>query len=54
LKPACVNGDSSYENRKAARAKEVVALREAQGIFEDAFAETSGTSGKKFLQISSH
>jgi len=41
LKPACVNGDSSYEDRKAARDKETEALRKAQGILEDAFKEKS-------------
>merc|ERR1719253_1073963 len=30
LKPACVNGDSSYDDRKAARAKEIEALQKAQ------------------------
>jgi len=54
LKPACVNGDSSYETRKAARAKEVDALREAQGILEDAFKAPVDQATKKFLQISSH
>merc|ERR1719454_970498 len=37
LEPACVTGDSTYEDRKAARAKEIEALREAQNILEDAF-----------------
>merc|ERR1719201_86979 len=56
LKPACVDGDSSYGDRKAARAKEIEALRKAQNILTDAFKEkllqTGG--GKKFLQVSSH
>jgi len=51
LKPACVNGDSSYEDRKAARDKEIEALRKAQIILQNAFQEKAG---KKFLQISSH
>merc|ERR1719389_1347344 len=48
LKPACVDGDSSYEDRKAARTKEIEALKKAQIILLDAF------KAKKFLQISSH
>jgi len=44
LKPACVDGDSSYGDRKASRTKEIEGLRKAQGILEDAFAE------KSFLQ----
>jgi len=50
LKPACSNGDSSYTDRKAARAKEITALKTAQVTLQDAFK-----GGKKsFLQISSH
>ena len=30
LEPACVSGDSSYAERKAARADEITALRKAQ------------------------
>jgi len=37
-----VLGDSTYEDRKAARAKEIEALREAQNILEDAFKATPG------------
>merc|ERR1719263_2736416 len=51
LKPACVNGDSSYGDRKAARSKEIKALKEAKVILLEAFEERSG---KKFLQVSSH
>merc|ERR1719443_1953436 len=40
LEPACVTGDSTYEDRKAARAKEIEALRQAQVILRDAFKET--------------
>merc|ERR1719446_1549275 len=50
LKPACVDGDSSYDDRKAARTKEIDALKKAQVILLDAFKQTSG---KKFLQINS-
>merc|ERR1719146_572514 len=37
LEPACVSGDSSYADRKAARADEMNALRKAQSILEEAF-----------------
>merc|ERR1719272_113918 len=50
LKPACVDGDSSFEDRKAARDKEIKALRDSQVLLQNAFAEKKG----KFLQISSH
>lgn len=50
LKPACDAGDSSYEDRKAARAKEIEALQMAQVILRDAFKEPSG----KFLQVRQH
>jgi len=43
LQPACGEGDSSYEDRKKARADEITALRKAQTILEDAFRA-------KFLQ----
>jgi len=49
LKPACVNGDSSYGDRKKARSSEINALRKAQVILQDAFAEKP-----KLLQISRH
>jgi chromosome segregation ATPase len=49
LKPACVDGDSSYDDRKKARSKEITALKDAQKILLNAFSEN-----KKFLQISSH
>jgi len=51
LRQPCVAGDSKYGDRKAARSKEIGALKKAQGILEDAFKENAG---KKFLQISSH
>jgi hypothetical protein len=44
LQPACVEGDSSYEDRKAARDSEVKALKEAQASLKAAFEE------KSFLQ----
>jgi septal ring factor EnvC (AmiA/AmiB activator) len=49
LQPACVEGDSSYEDRKAARAKEIEALKEVQGILTDAFKESAS-----FLQRKKH
>merc|ERR1719453_1648560 len=39
LEPACGSGDSSYEERKKARADEIEALRKAQTILEDAFRQ---------------
>merc|ERR1719235_1882520 len=47
LKPACVDGDSSYDDRKAARTKEIDALKKAQVTLLDAFKEKP----KKFLQV---
>jgi hypothetical protein len=48
LKPACVDGDSSYDDRKAARTKEIEALKKAQIILLDAFKNKPST---KFLQL---
>jgi len=48
LKPACKDGDSTYGDRKAARAKEITALKNAQVILLDAF------KAKKFLQVKRH
>jgi len=45
LKPACVDGDVTYEDRKAARTKEIGALHQAQDILAAAFKE-----GAAFLQ----
>jgi len=45
LQPACVDGDSTYEDRKAARTKEIDALHKAQDILAAAFKE-----GGAFLQ----
>lgn len=47
LKPACVDGDVTYEDRKGARDKEITALRKAQVILLDAFKEDKPS---KFLQ----
>ena len=39
LQKACVDGDSTYEERKAARTLEIGALQDAQKILEEAFDE---------------
>lgn len=55
LQPACVDGDSSYKDRKDARDKEVKALKEALNKLKNAFkedaliAESSRVSS--FLQV---
>lgn len=53
LEPACVEGTSTYNDRKAARSKEVEALKEAQTLLQDAFNSTNDTS-PTFLQIRRH
>jgi len=45
LQPACVEADSTYDERKAARTKEIDALHKAQDILAEAFKE-----GSAFLQ----
>merc|ERR1719214_499241 len=45
LQHACVDGDSTYEDRKAARTKEIEALKEAQDILEKAFDEPAEEEG---------
>jgi len=50
LQPACVDGDSTFADRKAARAKEIAALKSAQGTLQKAFTEKGG----KFLQVRRH
>jgi len=47
LQPACVDGDSSFKDRKAARAKEIKALKEAQVMLQEAFKKKAAS----FLQI---
>merc|ERR1719265_3037863 len=49
LQKACVSGDSSYEERKEARATEIEALQKVQGILTDAFKESAAAG---FLQSS--
>lgn len=44
LEPACVEGDSTYEDRKAARAMEMDALRQAQQILAEAFEGSAAPS----------
>lgn len=39
LSPACLEGDSTYEDRKAARASEIEALKEAQVILAESREE---------------
>jgi len=50
LKPACMDGDSSYEERKAARDKEIEALRQAEDILAKAFDEKDAA----FVAVSRH
>merc|ERR1719197_362928 len=50
LEPACVTGDSTYEDRKQARADEIEALRKAQTILEEAFKEKEKEPEGNFLQ----
>jgi hypothetical protein len=52
LQPACVSGDSTYEDRKKARTTEIEALKKAKGILADAFKETEKKA--KFLEIRHH
>jgi len=46
LQPACVDGDSTYEERKEARESEIEGLREAADKIKNAFKEDEG----KFVQ----
>jgi len=39
LQPACVEGDSTYEDRKKARDDEIEALKKAQKVLEEAFQD---------------
>lgn len=55
LEPACVTGDSTYKDRKAARDAEIKALGEAQETLDKAFAATTpAPSGNSFLHKISH
>merc|ERR1719375_2767701 len=50
LQPACVEGDSTYADRKAARTKEIDALKSAQKTLKEAFKK----KGAAFLEINRH
>merc|ERR1719215_758486 len=52
LRPACVEGDSTYEDRRGARTGEIDALRKAQQILKDAFKEgaSAPAPAPSFLQ----
>eukprot|EP00747_Dinoflagellata_sp_TGD_P089486 gnl/TRDRNA2_/TRDRNA2_164335_c0_seq2.p1 gnl/TRDRNA2_/TRDRNA2_164335_c0~~gnl/TRDRNA2_/TRDRNA2_164335_c0_seq2.p1 ORF type:complete len:346 (-),score=142.76 gnl/TRDRNA2_/TRDRNA2_164335_c0_seq2:362-1399(-) len=54
LQPACVEGDSTYEDRKDARDSEIKALKKAQKILEGAFKEDASASflSKKKPEVS--
>merc|ERR1719215_1995811 len=62
LKPACVDGDSTYEDRKAARTQEIEALQKSQIILLNAFKEKepkeemkpAPETNEKFLQVRRH
>merc|ERR1719166_178977 len=49
LEPACVEGDSTYEDRKKARTKEIEALKKAESILQDAFKEKAKEEENKFM-----
>jgi len=53
LQPACVNADSTYGDRKAARTQEIEALKDVQGILQTAF-KTVAAPAPAFLQIRRH
>jgi len=56
LQHACVVGDSTYEERKAARSKEIAALKEAQIILRDTYNSKfkSGKEAKSFFLHRGH
>merc|ERR1719330_641860 len=49
LKSACIDGDSTYDDRMTARSQEVQALKEAQQFLETAFANMSDPGGSQGL-----
>merc|ERR1719437_212057 len=53
LQKACVEGSSTYDDRKAARQKEIDALHEAKDILKAAF-EQNATAPASFLQQGRH
>jgi len=54
LQPACVEGDSTYEDRKQARTDEIEALHNAQTILEEAFKNLEKGDGFLQKKISKH
>jgi hypothetical protein len=53
LHPACIDGDSTYDDRPVDLSKEIEALQKAQVILEDAFKEKPEEESlvqKKFLR----
>jgi len=54
LQPACVEGDSTYEDRKAARTDEIEALHNSQVILEEAFKNMEKADGFLQKKISKH
>jgi len=54
LEPACVNGDSTYADRKAARDQEITALKDVQGILQSAFEVGAPAPAPVFLQVRRH
>lgn len=54
LQPACVEGSSTYGDRKAARTTEIGALKQAQTLLQDAFEgnATNATNTSTFLSVS--
>jgi hypothetical protein len=55
LKPACIDGSSSYEDRKKARTDEIDALKKAKVTLAGAFKETAlAQSSPKFLEARRH
>jgi hypothetical protein len=51
LQPACVEGDSTYEQRKADRQKEIDALHEAEAMLANAFAAPAPAPSAAFLSV---
>merc|ERR1712232_534289 len=58
LGPPCYDGDSTYEERKAARTKEIDALVQAEGILSKASTDISllarSTRNAKFMALRRH
>jgi len=54
LKPACVDGDATYDERKASRNEEIAALREAETILKTAFDDIGSASSFLMNKIRRH